>query len=274
MTRGEVREMKYLMESDDEITRLELKTGVEEVRRHAEWCGLKPGLRVLDLGCGTGKTTEVLFDIVQPGGSIAGVDNSEDRISYAAKHHGKPGIEFFVRDFTSPIDDLGEFDIIWVRFVLEYFQNESSSIVKNLMKNLKPGGYLCLLDLDHNCLNHYELPERTEKILHDLMKRLDREHNFDSYAGRKLYSYLYDNGYENIQADIMPHHLIYGEINDSDLFNWIKKAEVAASRIEDLFEDYHGGYEAFFADFKKFFTDPRRFTYSPLILCKGMRPES
>jgi hypothetical protein len=107
-----------------------------------------------------------------------------------------------------------------------------------------------------------------------LMQRLEREHNFDSSAGRKLYSYLYDNGYENIQADIMPHHLIYGDIKDSDLFNWIKKAEVAASTIEDLFEDYPGGYEAFFADFNKFFTDPRRFTYSPLILCKGARPRS
>jgi ubiquinone/menaquinone biosynthesis C-methylase UbiE len=267
--------MKYLMESEDEITRLELKTDVEEVRKQAMWCGVKPGLRILDLGCGTGKTTEILFDLIQPGGSITGVDSSEERINYAREHHGgKAGIEFCVCDLQNPPQDLGQFDIIWVRFVLEYFRAESLDIVKTLKQNLKPGGYLCLLDLDHNCLNHYGLSENTEKILYELMERLDREYNFDTYAGRKLYSYLYDNGYEDIEVDLMPHHLIYGEVKDTDAFNWIKKAEMASTTLSDLFEKYNGGYESFYKDFKKYFYDPRRFIYTSLILCKGRRPES
>jgi hypothetical protein len=105
------------------------------------------------------------------------------------------------------------------------------------------------------------------------MIRLDQEYNFDTYAGRKLYAYLYDLEFENIQMHLMAHHLIYGKnIREGDIFNWIKKVEIAAKRLSNMFESYPGGYETFFLDFKNFFLDPRRFTYTPLILCKGRKP--
>jgi ABC-type phosphonate transport system ATPase subunit len=63
--------------------------------------------------------------------------------------------------------------------------------------------------------------------------------------------------------------LIYGNIRDADAFNWMKKIEVNANRFDDLLNGYPGGYQTFFSDFRKFFLDPRRFTYTPLILCKG-----
>lgn len=68
--------------------------------------------------------------------------------------------------------------------------------------------------------------------------------------------------------------MIYGEIRDVDSYNWTKKVEVIALRLADLFETYPGGYQGFFMDFRKFFHDPRRFTYTPLIMCKGRKPEN
>ena len=82
------------MENTEEIVRLELKTDPEAVRKQALWCGLKPGLRVLDVGCGTGKITSILHELIQPGGEILGVDYSEERIRYAKQHYARePGIE-------------------------------------------------------------------------------------------------------------------------------------------------------------------------------------
>jgi len=263
------------MESQDEAVRLDMKTDPESLQKQALWCGVKPGLRVLDLGCGAGKTSFLLHEMVKPSGSVVGIDYSSARIDHARKHYGaKEGIDFLVRDLTEPFDDIEPFDIIWVRFVLEYYRRESLGIVNNLKKLLKPGGYLCLLDLDINCLGHYELPSDIADLLPKLMTKLDRDYNFDTYAGRKLYSYLYDAGYEDIQMELMAHHLIYGEPRDVDIFNWMKKLEIANSQFQDFFECYHGGYDAFFSDFKKFFSDPRRFTYTPLILSKGRRPLS
>ena len=163
----------YMMESKDETFRLEVKTDPEAVRQQAIWCGIKPGLRVLDVGCGPGKTTSILHEMVQPGGSIVGIDFSQERIAYAKKHYGnKAGIDFVVCNLTEPLKSIGQFDLIWVRFVLEYFRAEGKQIVKNLSEILKTEGYLCLLDLDYNCLSHYELPSMIQDLLPKLMERL------------------------------------------------------------------------------------------------------
>ena len=261
------------MENEEESKRLDIKTDPEHVHKQARWCGVRPGLSILDVGCGSGKTTSILNEIAQPGGFTLGLDLSEDRISYAKEHFGKrPGIDFQVRNFTETIDDLGQFDIIWVRFVLEYFRVESLDILRNLTHNLKEDGSLCLLDLDYNCLSHYEIPDEMENTIHEFMQRLERFHNFDPYAGRKLYSYLYDLGYRKIGVNLMAHHLIYGKVKPEDEFNWIKKLEVSSKKIMDLFDKYQGGYEGFSSDFREFFHNPRRFTYTPVIMAKGMKP--
>jgi SAM-dependent methyltransferase len=263
------------MENLEEATRLEIKTDPEVVRKQALWCGLKPGLRVLDAGCGTGKITSLLHEMIQPGGTILGVDYSEERIRYAKQHYGHiSGIGFQVCDLRDPLDHLGPFDLIWVRFLLEYYRMGSLSILRNLTACLKSGGYLCLLDLDHNCLNHYEIPVKLEKILFKAMARLEQEYNFDPYSGRKLYAYVYDLGFQDIQVHLMPHHLIYGKLKEEDIFNWARKVEVAYTKARRLSENHTPDHESFFEEFSQFFRDPRRFTYTPLILCRGMKPLS
>jgi hypothetical protein len=144
--------------------------------------------------------------------------------------------------------------------------------VKSLSRIIKPGGILCLIDLDYNCLSHFGLSPRLEKTINGIIGTLERDFDFDPYAGRKLYSFLYDAGYQNIGVDITPHHLIYGQLNEVDAYNWTKKVEVAAKISGYSFAEYTGGYEEFFEEFKEFFTDPRRFTYTPIILCKGRKP--
>jgi len=265
----------YLMESLEEVVRLEIKTDPETVRKQARWCGLKPGFQVLDAGCGPGKVTSILYEIIRPGGRILGTDYSRERIEYAKQNYGQgTDMDFVVHDLRHSLKGMGPFDLIWARFVLEYNLLESREIVKNLTECLKPGGRLCLLDLDHNCLNHYELPNKMDKLLRELTVKVEQAFNFDPYAGRKLYSYLYDMGYEEIQLDLTAHHLIYGSVKDADVFNWIKKIEVMSTKAPKNFEGYPGGHKAFFADFIRFFNSPRRFTYTPLILCKGTKPVS
>ena len=70
------RSNSYLMENDEEAFRLDIKTDPEAVREQALWCGIKPGLRVLDVGCGPGKTTSILREMVQPNGQAVGIDFS------------------------------------------------------------------------------------------------------------------------------------------------------------------------------------------------------
>jgi SAM-dependent methyltransferase len=262
------------MENAEEEKRLDIKTDPDAVKEQAIWFGIGPGARILDVGCGPGKTTTLLHDLVQPGGTAVGVDIAESRILHARSFYGgKSGLDFQVRDVRLPMKELGQFDFIWIRFLLEYYREGAFEIIKNASANLKPGGYMCLLDLDHNCLSHWEMPPAMEEILVKAMSHMQNSFNFDLYAGRKSYAHLYDLGFEDISLDIVAHHLIYGELQPSDEFNWMKKLEIGTQKAPpSVFENYQGGSEQFMADFKKFFRNPRRFTYSPLILCKGRKP--
>jgi len=264
----------YIMESEEESIRLDLKTDPKTIKKQAIWAGLKSGMRVADLGCGPGKTTFFLNKLVQPNGSAVGVDISQKRINYARAHYKDNGLEFIVGDIRNPLDNLGLFDFIWVRFVLEHYRSTSFDIVKNISSLLKPGGILCLIDLDHNCLNHYGLSERLERALRGIMEAVEKNNDFDPYAGRKFYSYLYDLGCTDIDVSLDAHHLIFGELKETDEFNWGKKVEIAGKNSGFKFEEYEGGYEEFFEEFNRFFSDPRRFTYTPIISCRGHKISS
>lgn len=264
--------MEYLMENEEEAFRLDIKTNSKVVEEQALWAGIKPGMHVADMCCGSGKVTSILHKLVQPGGVVIGLDGSEKRIEYAKEHYKDKGITFKRRDIQKPLGDVGMFDFVWMRFLLEYYLSSSFDIVKNVTKIVKPGGILCLVDLDYNCLSHFGISPRLERTLFAVMKYLEENANFDPYAGRKLYSFLYDLGYQDINIDVTAHHLIFGELKDVDAFNWIKKFEVISKKVNLNYEEYERGYEEFLGEFNRFFVNPRRFTYTPVICCRGRKP--
>ncbi len=92
-------DFNYLMENDEECLRLELKTDGGIIQRQARWAGLKPGMRVADIGCGPGKTTFFLQQLAGDQVVSVGVDASEERIDYARKHFN--GAQFEVRNVWS-----------------------------------------------------------------------------------------------------------------------------------------------------------------------------
>jgi SAM-dependent methyltransferase len=259
------------MENDEESLRLDLKTKREIVEEQARFTGVKPGMRGLDIGCGSGKTTSVLHALVQPGGKAMGIDISESRVCYARDNYGREGIDFVCRDMRDPLDDLGEFDFLWIRFVLEYYRVEAWSMVEHVTKALKPGGILCLIDLDYNLMTHFEMPERLEKTTQELIETAQIKANFDPYVGRKLYSYLYKLGFTDIKVRVDAHHLIYGTLDPVDAYNWTKKMEIAGTRLNFDFHRYASGYVGFVEEFKTFFNDPGRFTYTPIISVRGRK---
>jgi ubiquinone/menaquinone biosynthesis C-methylase UbiE len=265
-------DMDYLMEDDEEVLRLDGKTEENTVREQALWAGIGPGMSVADVCCGSGKTTSVLRVLVGPTGSAVGIDGSEARLEYARSHYGGPGIDFVSADVREPLRHLGLFDFVWVRFVLEYHRAQSFHVLSNISEVVRPGGTLCLIDLDYNCLSHYGLSERLERTLLDFFRTLEEKGNFDPYAGRRQYTYLYRLGYGDIRVDVSAHHLIYGQLKDGEAFNWLRKIEVASRKIGYAFPQYEGGYEEFLDEFGRFFTDPARLTYTPVIAVRGRKP--
>jgi ubiquinone/menaquinone biosynthesis C-methylase UbiE len=262
----------YLMESEEEAYRLDIKTDPQAVEEQARWAGIVPGTRVLDLGCGAGRTTHTLRTLVGPAGSVVGIDGSEQRIAYASRNFSEPGISYLRRDVLDPLTDLGGFDVVWIRFVLEYFADQSFDITRNACEALEPGGTLCLIDLDHNCLGHFGASARLDRTLRNIVSAMQERQGFDPFVGRKLYAYLYDLGCGDIEMRMVPHHLIYGATSDSDRFNWLAKAHAVRDMPGLFARDYPGGYDEFRQELVAYLEHPRRFIYTPLMMCKGTRP--
>jgi len=262
----------YFMESEEESVRLDLKTDSTAVEEQARWAGVLPGLRVADLGCGAGKTTHILHRLVQPGGEVVGIDCSQQRIDYAVDHYSGSGITYLLRDARGSLSDLGRFDLVWIRFLLEYYEQQSSDIVRNAFELLQPGGTLCLIDLDQNCLGHFGASPRLERTMRNLVLAMQRRYGFDPFAGRKLYAYLYDLGCVDIEVRMSAHHLIHGQLSETDRFNWLSKAEAGRNAPGLFADDYPGGYEEFRRELLAYLEHPRRFLYTPLIMARGKKP--
>jgi ubiquinone/menaquinone biosynthesis C-methylase UbiE len=264
-------EVKYLMEHAGECSRLEMKTRAEQVLRQAAWAGIGEGMHVLDAGCGVGKTSSILKELVGEAGRVTGIDQSAERLKKARSRYQREGIHFLQQDLTKPILTTEQYDAVWMRFLLEYFADDPLTLVRNVAAKLKPGGIMVLADLDRNSLNHYGLSERLGRTIEDVIGCLERYSNFDPYAGSKLYAHLFDLGFQDIRITTEAHHLIYGEISLEDRSNWLSKLEVAAKSSGSTFSEYNGDFSAVRKEFLQFLDNPRRFIFTPIIICRGIK---
>ena len=121
-------------------------------------------------------------------------------------------------------------------------------------------------------MTHYGIPNRLNKTIRTLIESAIELDDFDPYAGRKLYTYLYDLGFQDIDVQLSSHHLIFGELGSTDNYNFSKKVDAARRKDAKLFVDYPGGYEEFVSEFNSHFSNPRRFTYTPVICARGHKP--
>lgn len=267
--------MAYSMEHADEHFRLGIKTDPESVKRQASWAGIRPGMRVLDVGCGSGVTTLALADLVGADGEAVGLDFSAERLHVAEQQVKYQNVKFVEHDIRKPFIDEKKFDAVWMRFLLEYFRSDQQDVIKNSILSLREGGVVCLVDLDNNSLCHDGHTPRLQKTLNEIMERLEQSYNFDPYAGRRLYGHMCELGLRNISCNLEAHHLIYGELSEKDAYNWLKKIQVAAVKSGCKFTEYtikddkDLAVSEFIAEFKGYFTDKRRFCYTPLIMCRG-----
>jgi ubiquinone/menaquinone biosynthesis C-methylase UbiE len=83
---------------------------------------LKPGMKVLDVGCGPGSLTIDIAKHIQPGGHVTGVENVPDPLQEARKLAEEEGVDvtFEVADAMHlPYAD-DEFDLVFAHQVLQH----------------------------------------------------------------------------------------------------------------------------------------------------------
>ncbi len=102
---------------------------------------VKPGDRVLDVGCGFGDTAIKLAELVGPDGEVVGVDCCDAFLTHAeneAAARGMSNISFVRGDAEIELPTC-EFDFVFARFGTMYFANPVAGL-RNMRHALKPGG--------------------------------------------------------------------------------------------------------------------------------------
>jgi ubiquinone/menaquinone biosynthesis C-methylase UbiE len=131
--------------SDEELERLRVQSRFVEpiTRQFFQEAGISAGMRVLDVGSGTGDVAFLTTDLVGETGEVIGTDKATAALSIArqrAAAKGSHNVSFRAGDPTEIAFDR-PFDAVVGRYVL-LFQADPAGMVRVLMKqHLRPGGF-------------------------------------------------------------------------------------------------------------------------------------
>jgi ubiquinone/menaquinone biosynthesis C-methylase UbiE len=112
--------------------------------------GLHEGLRVVEIGCGSGNMTRWLATQVGAGGSVVGVDNSPAQVEQArrlADARGLANVRFVVANAYAPGLPAASFDMAYGRLVLMHLTRPADGL-RAMRELVRPGGRVLCEEMD------------------------------------------------------------------------------------------------------------------------------
>ncbi|CAB3792983.1 class I SAM-dependent methyltransferase [Pararobbsia alpina] len=137
--------------SAKEIERLKFQAALLRPYTHRMLiaAGLCQGMRVLDIGCGTGAVSLLASELTGPRGQVIAIDRSESAIEAAvdsARSEGVSNVHFKVSALNDFADD-ERFDMVVGRYVLVH-QPDAVEFLKKAALFVRPGGSMAFHEID------------------------------------------------------------------------------------------------------------------------------
>ena len=184
-------------------------------RRFLRFVPVRPGARVLEVGCGSGVVLRDLAARAGRGGQVVGVDSSRAMLA-AARRLCRPGprsarIALRHGDGAHLPFAPGEFDVTLGITVILHVP-EPGAVVEEMARVTRPGGRVGLQDQDFGAMavTHPD-PGLTDRILDGVPRALYEE----PYSGRRLPGLLLEAGLRSVR-------LLTDVFQDTTLDPWTK----------------------------------------------------
>ncbi|KAF5730309.1 phosphoethanolamine N-methyltransferase 1 isoform X1 [Tripterygium wilfordii] len=205
--------------------------GIETTKEFVAKLDLKPGQKVLDVGCGIGGGDFYMagnFDV-----HVVGIDLSVNMISFALEHAIglKCSVEFEVADCTKIAYPDNTFDVIYSRDTILHIQDKPA-LFKSFYKWLKPGGKVLITD--------YCKSTGTPSLE---FAAYIKQRGYDLHDVKAYGQMLKDAGFDEVIADDRTNQFL--EVLQREL-NAIEKEKDAfiADFSEDDYNDIVGGWKS------------------------------
>jgi len=138
----------------DESIRLGLQHRLWSASAHHLWerCGIRPGMTVMDVGCGPGHATMDLAQLVGPTGRVIAIDESASflkQLNDEVKSRRLLNVERILGDVQELDKALpgrgGYIDLAYARWVF-CFLRQPEDVVRHLARLVRPGGRVAVQD--------------------------------------------------------------------------------------------------------------------------------
>ncbi|MDC0745485.1 methyltransferase domain-containing protein [Polyangium mundeleinium] len=212
----------------------------EELAVEADWLfdqlDVRPGARVIDLGCGPRGALEQLSARVGSAGTVVGLERSRGTVEMARAFvaaRGLSNVELMEADARATGLPPGTFDLVHARLLLVNVPRPEE-VVREMMALARPGGRVASHEADytsHRCDPPCEAWDR----LFQLYEAHARDCGVDLFVGRRTHRLFREAGLTDIQVRPLAHVYPCGHPRRDIFARFVKNVRTAlieASRIE------------------------------------------
>jgi SAM-dependent methyltransferase len=173
-----------------------------ELRRLIASLQLRPGMRILDAGCGTGEALNWLLEEVEPAGEVTGIDLSAPHVAIARSRVPQQIKVFQGNLLYAPLES-NSFDLIWCVNTLHHLRDPAQG-VRSLSNLLRPGGRIAVGQSSLVPDMYFAWDARLERLTNEAVRQYYRErYNLDERslaAVRALVGVLRRSGLTDVRT--------------------------------------------------------------------------